>query len=186
MAEDVTQTLVVDTGILYVADAETAAPINTTVAPAAAWVEVGLLAKQGIAFAGDPQIAELFSFGRKNPTKTRKTREVKKFTARMQQWNTDTFTLGFNGGTVVVASGVATYEPPADEDLNDKALLFHFEDGVNEYRLHLARVSVRSGIQMEFSDEDYTTLPLDVTLLEPNAGRPWKLITNNAAFTATA
>lgn len=178
--------LVADSGTLYVAPDGTALPTDVATALAAAYVDVGRLAKQGLGLASDPSITELFSFGDADPTRTKKTREVKRFTARMQAWNTASFTLAFNGGTVVVASGVATYTPVADTVLTSHVLVWEFEDGSDIFRLVFPKVEVRSGVQMDFSDEDYTVLPLEVTVLKPTSGSAWKLITNDADFTATA
>lgn len=174
--------IVADAGRLLVADDGTALPTDV----ATSWgTDIGNLAKDGLGLASDPQIAELFSFGYTDPTRTRKTREVKRFTARLQKWNTSSFTLAFNGGTVTVAAGIATYVPEDDTTLVPKALVWEFENGSYIYRLCFTKVEVRSGTQMDFSDEDYTVLPLDVTVLKPTSGSPWKLVTNDPDFTAT-
>ena len=176
--------LVADSGHLWVGPTTAAAPTDV-VGALTGFSDIGLLAKDGLGLTSDPQIAELFSFGNLDPTRTRKTREVKRFTAKMQAWNTAAFTLAFNGGTVTVASGVATYVPVDDTTLEQHSLVWQFEDGSNIYRLYFPVVEVRSGVTMDFSDEDYTVLPLDVTVLKPISGSSYKLITNDAAFVAT-
>lgn len=176
--------LVADSGKLFVAADGTALPTDVATAMPAAWTNVGKLAKNGIGLTSDPTISELFSFGNTDPSRTRKTREVKRFTARLQEWNTKAFQLAFNGGTVTVALGVATYVPVDDTTLVPHALVWEFEDGSNIYRLCFAKVEVRSGVQMDFSDESYTELPLDLTILKPTSGSAYKLVTNDAAFVA--
>lgn len=176
--------LVADSGKLWVGATTAAAP--TTVSGAlTGFTDVGRLAKNGIALTSTPTIVELTSFGELDPTRTRKTREIKQFTARLQAWNTASYTLAFNGGTVVVAAGVATYTPVDDTTLVQHSIVWEFEDGTNIYRLYLPLVEVRSGISMDFSDENYTEIPLDVTVLKPVGGSTYKLITNDAAFVAS-
>jgi hypothetical protein len=184
-----TSGLVADSGTLWVAPVGTTLPTNVATAMGtvdAAWINVGKLGKDGLGLTSDPQIAELFSFGFTDPTRTRKTREVKQFTANLQEWNTASFTLAFNGGTVTVATGIATYVPVADTTLVGHAIVLEVEDGTSIYRLVIAEAEVRSGLQMNFSDEDYTVLPLAVTILQPDSGAAWKLVTNDTAFVVTS
>jgi hypothetical protein len=182
--------LVADSGVLWVGTTAATAPTKANHATAMAtisalWLNVGRLAKQGVGVTSDPQITELFSFGDADPTRTKKTREIKRFTAQLQAWNTAAFTLAFNGGTITVTTGVAEYVPVADTALTQHSLCWEFEDGADKYRFYCPLVEVRSGISMGFSDEDYTTLPLEVTILKPASGSAWYLYTNDADFTAT-
>lgn len=183
--------LVADSGTLWVGITTAVAPTKANHATAMGtidtdWNDVGRIAKQGVGLASDPQITELFSFGDADPTRTKKTREVKRFTALMQAWNTAAFTLAFNGGTVTVTTGVAEYVPPADTALTQHSLCWEFEDGAYKYRVYFPIVEVRSGIQMNFSDDDYTVLPLDVTVIKPTSGSAYYVYTDDPDFTATA
>lgn len=181
--------LVADSGTLWVGITAAVAPTKANFATAMGtidtdWHDVGRLSKQGIGLGSDPQITELYSFGDADPTRTKKTREVKRFTARMQAWNSAAFGLAFNGGTVTVTSGVAEYLPPADTALTQHSLCWEYEDGADSFRLYFPVVEVRSGVQMDFSDEDYTVLPLEVTVIKPVSGSAWSLLTNDADFVA--
>lgn len=183
MADDPTENIIADSFALWVAETTDAAPADVTTAMGTVdtgWKLCGLMMPDGIGMNSDPQITELFSAGYKEPTDTVKTREPKRFTAQLQQWNTHNLILALNGGTVAVASGTSTYTPPSNTALNEKSLTFEYEVGSFIWRIYMPRVQVRSGLQIGFPTNDYTVLPLDVTLLVPSGGgASYKIITNN-------
>lgn len=182
--------LVADSGTLWVGPIGSTALTKANFATAIGTIDsdyknIGDLAKNGISLASDPTIVELFKFGSLDPSRTRKTREIKRFTARLQDWNTASFTTAFNGGTVTVTSGVAEYIPVDDTELVPHIIIWEFEDGTYTYRLVFENTEVRSGTSMDFSDEAFTELPLDVTVLKPVSGPSWRLLTDNPLFVAT-
>ena len=176
--------IVADSAVLSVADLPATLP--TTLAALTGFAEMGKLSKDNLGIASDPTVVELFSFGFLRPTRTRKTREVMRLTANLQDWNTATVTAALNGGTITVTGGVSTFVPEDETTLVPHAMVLDIESGSYTYRFVFAECEVRSGIQVGMSDEDYSVLPLDVTILKPDSGSTYKIITNDPDWVATA
>src|SRR5436309_4941465 len=109
MATDPTKLFVPQSAKLYLAPTGSTAPDAPTVAPAAAWVEVGLFAPDSLQMATDANFATVTSHQSNWPTRRYQTSEAATVQCNLQEWSTSSFKAVYGGGAVTQVTGPPSY-----------------------------------------------------------------------------
>src|SRR4028119_1696432 len=107
MATDATRIVVAQLARVFLAPVGTTAPINPTVALAAAWREVGLFTPDSLGWTTDPTFEEVRSHQSNYPTRRFQTEDAATIEVDLQEWSGANFRAVYGGGTITeVTEGV--------------------------------------------------------------------------------
>jgi hypothetical protein len=186
MALDATEVRVGLTGNLYSAPLATAMPTTVATALPIAWVDLGYVSEDGLALTPNATVQDVKAWQTQYAVRRMTTdREfVSKF--KLEQRNSDTLQLAFGGGSVVVASGVSTYTPPAGFETFERSFVLEVRDGtiIDRWLLYRGFPSISGDIV--FKRDEATMFELEIGALADAAENVWKLVSNDPALVATA
>ena len=147
----------------------------------AVWTELGHLSEAG------PQ----FSFGKaRNPVVSwqsfpRPVRNLKGASPEtvkfdLLQWNRHSIQLAFGGGTWSTdTTGAYRFTPPADEDVDYRALAVELVDGDYTYRFLFRKVENQAPANFAAVATGLSPFPIEAVVLEPDSGSPWVIQTDD-------
>lgn len=190
---DASEVVVGANGRIYVADADAAAsvlPDDVTTALNAAFTEIGYVSEDGVTFTNGQEIEDINAWQSFYPIRKVVTAKNTSVQFVMRQWNAATVAFAFGGGTVDTSAGLATYEPPAPGELDERCLVVEWEDGDDTYRLVLPRGMVTGEVESNVVRSAAADLPISFDITPsglPTPGdldsQPWYLLTDASAFT---
>lgn len=164
MAQDATEVRVAGAGAVYAAPASTALPTNVT-ALADPWVNLGHVNEDGVAFDFGREVEDLNAWtGSKLRVLT--TNEPKTVAFGLMQHNSDVLATAFGGGTVAVASGIATFTPPAKGTNTERTIVIEFVDGDITYRYCLPRCVLEGNVAWSLTKAGAAEFPLTFGVLD--------------------
>ncbi len=181
---DASETIIATTGQLYVAPVGTVLPAPNTdpvTVPNVAFVGLGYVAEDGASFKATPEITEHKAWQATSAIRRAvKNRELE-IGVKLLQWNEDTITLAFGGGTIVT-TGFPTYTfPGAGDALQEKAVILDFKDGTKNSRLVIPRMNVVDAVEANFNADDMSQLPIVLKSLD-SAVSPYWIFDDSVTF----
>lgn len=183
MAQDATQVRVGVSGRLYVAPVGTAFP-TTTAGPWTGFVDVGLLAEPGPAMAASVNTTDVMAWQAYFPVRTVNTSRGMEWKFKILQSTGTALKLSFGGGTITsLGGGDYRYDPPAPGVVDERALGLEVNDGAFIYRWLNDRAILASIGDVSMAKDASISYDLSFRSLDSNSGKPWRLITNDAAMT---
>lgn len=182
MPIDNTQVRVGVTGRLYVAPVGTAFPAST----AASWtsfVDLGYLAEPGPSMTPSIDTSDVMAWQSYFPVRTVATARGMEWKFTLLQTSGTTLKLAFGGGTITsLGGGDYKYDPAAPGTVDERALGLEITDGSIIQRWLNDR-AILSDIGDVSAAKD-SNIGYEVTFrsLDSNSGKPWRVISNDAAF----
>lgn len=133
-------------GHVYVADVGTTEPTDTTTAWAAGWAELGYTTEDGVTITPGQTITDVPAWQSRYPVRRLVTAETFEASFSLLQWNEDTLSLAFRGGTWVGD----VYTPGEAGVVDERALGIEAIDGDKIARIIIPRgmVTTVGGINM--------------------------------------
>lgn len=176
---------------VYLAPVGTAAPDGPTVAPAAAWKEVGFFTPDSLQWATDPNFETVSSHQSNYPTRRFQTTDAATVQVNLQEWSVENFKAVFGGGTFTSVTPVDPpaapdyfkFSPPAIGGRTATACILEVVDGIKAYRTVIPKCEQTEGVELGYDKTAETTLPLRLSIIGSDVGDPWYLITNDVAMT---
>lgn len=146
MALDADEVFIGGAGHVYVAPVGSTEPTDTTTAWDAAWVELGYTTDEGVTITPGKTITDIPAWQSRYPVRRLVTAETFETNFSLLQWNEDTLSLAFGGGTWTGD----VFTPPAAGSVDERALGIEATDGDKTTRIIIPRgiVSTVGGIQV--------------------------------------
>ena len=176
---------------LYVAPEGSTLPTDSSTPLDPAFVPVGLTTRDGSAFQVSPEFRNVESHQSQYPTRTFRVKVTGVIRAALQEWNDTNFVTAFGGGTVTDVSGTAgtgeyRYDPPAGSGSDVVTAVLEMVDGTKRYRFVVEACQAQSPVELPFTPDAETVLPLELSILGDGDSAPWHLLTNDPAFDPAA
>jgi hypothetical protein len=182
MANNSDEVVVGAAGRVYVAPTGTALPTDPTTPLAGSFVDLGYVA-EGVTISYSRSFEDVGAWQSAFPIRKIGTGFDASASFTLRQWNSDTVSLAFGGGTVTEDDpGVYTYTPPAVSDVDERACVIEWQDGSRSYRWVIARCTVSEGIETQLVRTAAADLPITLAVLGAATGEPWYLVTDDPAL----
>jgi hypothetical protein len=165
-------------GEVYLAPVGTAMPAAETEALNALFLGLGYTTEDGVTIQPSVEMNEVRSWQSGYPTDRRVNTRDLTIQATLQQLNKDTFKANFGGGTWATATGTHTYTPPAEADIDYKALIVHWADGVDITRLLVPKVLVSEQGSLQIQRATPSEMGITWGLITTGVGNPYTVISN--------
>lgn len=164
-------------GHVYIATIGTTAPTDTTTAWAAGWAELGYTTDAGVVITPGQTITDIPAWQSRYPVRRIVTAETFDVEFGLLQWNTDTLSLAFRGGTWVGD----TYTPGAAGTVDERALGIEAIDGDKIARIIVPRGMVTDvgGINMVRTGAN--PIPITFSALADETDDPFTIIADWAS-----
>lgn len=161
-------------GSVLIGDVGATAPDDTTTAWGDDWTDLGYTSENGVTITPGMDITDVTAWQSRYPVRRIVTAETMEIAFELLQWNEDTISLAFGGGTW--SGGV--YTPPAAGTLSEYALGIEGVDGDNIERWIITRAIVTNvgGIQLQRVGP--AMLPITMSLLAVADESPFTVIRN--------
>ena len=176
---------------LSIAPEGTTLPTDSVTALDPAFKAVGLTTRDGSAFQLSPEFKNVESHQSQYPTRTFRVKQTGIVRAALQEWNDDNFVTAFGGGTITDESGTASpsnfkYEPPTGSGTDVVVAVLDMADGDKNYRFIVEQCQAQSPVELPFTPDAETVLPLELSVLGDGSAAPWHMFTNDPAFDPAA
>lgn len=172
-------------GNVYVAPVGTALPTNETTALNASFIDLGYISEDGINFTDGQTKEDVKVWQSFYPLRTLVTEKATAVEFVLKQWNHTTVPLAFGGGSVTSTSGHTKYQPPVPGTLDYRAMIIHWIDGADIFRLVIPRGLVSGEVQSKIVRNAASDLPIHFDAQPSGAAdplvdstQPWYLLTN--------
>lgn len=186
MAGNAARILVAQMARVWLAPVGTVAPADATVAPAAAWRDVGLFTPDSLSWATAPTFGDVTSHQSNYITRSFQTGDGASFQVDLQEWSAANFIAVYGGGSVTStgtgATAVYKFSPPAVGGRSDVAAMIEIIDGSKHYRRVIPRCAQREGVSQSFAKANDSTLPLRLTVLGSDVGDAFYDLSDDPAF----
>jgi hypothetical protein len=188
MPLDSTEVRSFGSGRVWAAPLATAFPTAFDGAPGVGWVDLGYIDEAGPRFSFGRETNEVMVWQSYDPVRVINTRIPKEVTAKLMQTNPDVMELAMGGGAVDLPVALDTdnarFTLPAEEDVDERALIVDGYDGDIIHRWCFPRVQNLNGVEFAFVRSDATGYELKFKALA-HTTRPY-LLTNDPVFIAAA
>lgn len=169
-------------GSIFVGPVGTDAPASISDEFGDGWVELGYTDENGVKFTDtktitDIPVWQLFYAARKIVAS-------RDFTAdfALRQFDADTVTLAFGGGTVTGSGEAFVYTPPSPEQIDERALAVEWLDNEKKYRIIIPRGLVSNNVETSVVRSKASDLPITFGVIGQDSVDPWSIQTNDASF----
>lgn len=186
---DATETVVPTRTYVYLAPVGTAAPVDATVALAAAWKNVGYTTEDSLKFNEQPDFQELKSAQSDFPVRRFQVGDSATVEVDLEQWSSDNFKAVYGGGTVTTinVTGPPTsthykFVPPRVGGRSEVAAIVEVIDGGKHYRFVIPRTMQMDGVATDLAKGAAAKLPLRLGVLGGDNTDAWYLLTDDPAF----
>jgi hypothetical protein len=184
MALDPDEVIVGTTGSVYLAPVGTSPPTDTVGAWPAGWVDLGYLSEDAVTSSFDSETVDIMAWQADAPIFSDVTL-TQSFQFQLMQWNEDTLTWVFGGGTWT-AGPPASFAAPAKAAYDAMALGIEAVMGSKIVRWGLSRVKITELGDINIKGDEAALLDVTVKVLD-NAGQsPWKIVGVGAGAVALA
>jgi hypothetical protein len=171
MALDPDELIVAPTGKLLLAPVGTAPPADTTTAWAAAWIDLGYLSEDAVTVSHDSETTEIMAW-QSSYAVWSDVRVGQDIQFQLMQWNEDTLSFAYGGGTFTAGK----YEAPARGAYDPHALGIEVVDGSKVRRVIYHRVKVSELGDITFKGDEAALLDVTVKLLDNAGASPWTIL----------
>lgn len=149
-------------GNVYTAPFGTALPTNIATALNAAFVEHGYVSEDGVTFRDDKEVEDIEAWQSFYPVRKVVSSKTSGVEFVLRQFNPDNAALAFGGGSVDVASGVATYTPPLPGELAEISTVVEWVDGDSTFRLVVPKGLVTGEVESNLVRTAAADLPIAI------------------------
>lgn len=186
MAQDATEVVVGQNGDVYVAPVGTAVPIDVDDPLDPAFSDaLGFTSEDGVTATDGKTTTNIGAWQSFYPLRTIVTDRNFTVAFVLRQWNQDTVSLAFGGGTFTATGSFTQYTPPDPSVLDERVLIVDWQDGDDNYRLVVPRCIVSDDVSTQLTRTTAADLPITMTVLAPAAGdEPWFWMTNAVRFSS--
>lgn len=175
MALDPNEIIVAPTGSIFLAPVGTAPPTDTTTAWPVAWKDLGYLSEDAVTGAFDSTATDIMAWQADAPVYSDVSlSQTLQF--QMMQWNQDTLTFAFGGGTWDATGATASYAAPAKSAYTPQALGIEIVKGATKFRFGYGRVIITELGDINFKGDEAALLDVTVKVLDNAGAAPWKVI----------
>jgi hypothetical protein len=186
MAQDATEVVVGQNGDVFVAPVGTTLPADVDDPLNAAFSEaLGFTSEDGVTATDGKTTENIGAWQSFYPLRVLVTE--REFTAAfvLRQWNRDTVSLAFGGGTFTATGQYVKYTPPSPEELDERVLVVDWQDGDELYRLVVPRCIVSENVETQITRTAAADLPITMSVLAPAEGDdPWFIYTSDPRFSS--
>jgi hypothetical protein len=174
MALDVDNVIVAANGAVYIAPDGTALPTDATTALDAAFIELGYVSDDGVAFTPEVTVEGIPAWQSLSPIRNLLTDYSITAEMTLLEWKKETLELYFGGGTFTDnGDGTWDFLLPAPGEQDVYAMVIEGHDGVERYRIVLDRVQLEDAGETTFNKGEAAGLPVTVKALAGlTDGRP--------------
>jgi hypothetical protein len=186
MAQDATEVVVGANGDVYVAPVGTNVPADVDDPLDPAFSEaLGFVSEDGVTATDGKTTTNIGAWQSFYPLRTIVTERNFTVAFVLRQWNQDTVSLAFGGGTFEATGSFTKYTPPDPSILDERVLIVDWADGDDDYRLVVPRCIVSEDVASQITRTNAADLPITMTVLAPAEGDdPWFLFTNAVRFSS--
>lgn len=172
---------------VYLAPVGTTAPVDSVVALAPAWVNVGFTTPDSLSFSTEPEFQEVPVAQSDYPALRFQTSESATVSVVLQEWSATNFKSVYGGGTVTTVTPPttpATYKfvPPKIGEREERAAIVETIYGARHYRFVFPRVMQMEGVSLDLQKGQEARLPLSLGVLGGDLTDPFYLLTDDPAF----
>lgn len=183
MSQDASQVRVGVTGKLLVAALGSTLPTDVTTPWAAAWTDLGLIDEKGVSQKPSMSKKDIKSWQSFYPVRTVITERGLEWKVRLIQKTGSVLRLAHGGGTVTaLGGGIYKFTPPSPTTIDERSFGLEVVDGSIIDRYYIQRSIVSDTGDIQFVNNDSEGFELTLTTLNPAAGNPWEMISNDAAM----
>jgi hypothetical protein len=187
--QDATEVTIGANGTIRTAPLGTEIPASINEAPAAGWVDLGLVTEDGATVTAEKSFTGLRAW--QSFYDVRRLIESRSFRLSfgMSQFNRRTFGLAVGGGTVSeigVASGFFRYLPPAPEFIDERMMMLEWVDGDDRFRLTVPRGVHVENTEFNLRRTEGIVLAVAFEALGTPGEDPFVLDTDSVAFSPAA
>lgn len=164
--------VVAGTGHLWRAPVGTAFPADiATAVDETLWAELGYTSEAGPRFRFGRETTEIRGWQSKNPLRVVTTSTPRSVAADLLQLNQQTFNTAMGGGSwATTGAGLYVWTPPAEEFVDEFALIVELSDGDEDVRFCYRKVFNQSATEFAAVNNAAIMLPVDVKVLAPDGG----------------
>lgn len=174
MALDAQELFIPGGGSVLIGPVGTTPPTDTDTPWDAGWTDLGYTDENGVTITPGMTMTEVPAWQSRYPVRRIVTAETMEVEFSLLQWNEDTISLAFGGGTWT--DGV--YSPPAAGSLAEYALGIEGVDGDNIERWVIYRTIVSEVGGINLTRTDAAKLPITMSLLQQADEDPFTVIRN--------
>lgn len=172
MTLDATELFIPGGGSVLIASVGATAPDDTTTAWDAAWTDLGYTDESGVTITPGMTLTDIPAWQSRYPLRRIVTAETMEIAFSLLQWNEDTISLAFGGGTW----DAGVYTPPAAGTLSLYALGVEGVDGDQIERWVVARTMVSTVGGINLTRTAASKLPITMSLLGVADENPFTVI----------
>jgi hypothetical protein len=178
--------VVASNGSVSVAPYGTALPTDAHTALNAAFVDLGLLTETGVTLVATPAVVDVQAWQRLGPVRRVVTGRTLTAAGVLNQWNQESVSLAFGGGTwTMVSAGSYRYDPPlAGAALKEYSVVVDAQDGATNLRYMIRRAVISDAVTVNLVANAAATLPITFTALEVDdiTLAPWGFFSDALEF----
>jgi len=157
-------------------------PTDPTSTPAAGFVNLGLANDKGVTVTDTKTMTKIAAWQLFYSARQIVTDRDLTAAFDLMQWDRNTVSLAFGGGTWATVAGVSTYTPPSPSNADERTMIVDWADGTRHYRLIILRGLVTSPVATNLVRSAAAVLPITFSILGVDGSAPWLLITDDPAF----
>jgi hypothetical protein len=186
MAQDATEVVVGANGDVFVAPIDTTLPADVDDPLDGAFSDaLGFTSEDGVTATDGKTTVNIGAWQSFYPLRTIVTERNFTVAFVLRQWNQDTVSLAFGGGTFEATGSFTKYIPPDPSTIDERVLVVDWADGDDLYRLVVPRCVVSEDVASQVTRTNAADLPITMTVLAPAEGDdPWFLMTNAVRFSS--
>lgn len=177
MALTAEEVFVAGGGHVYIADIGATEPTDTTTPWDSDWVELGYTTDAGVTITPGQTITDIPAWQSRYPVRRIVTAETFDVAFGLLQWNQDTLSLAFRGGTWVGD----VYTPGAAGVVDERALGIEAIDGDKITRIIIPRGMVTDVGGINLVRTGANPLPITFSALADDSGDPFTIIADWAS-----
>lgn len=167
---------------VYVAPAGTTLPTGMAT-PSQSFVDLGYTSPDGFSISYEPTTEDIFAHQSLDPIRTIKTAQSFQVTFNAMQWNDDTFSLAFGGGSWANVGGVWKYSPPStDDDIAEYALVADIQDGAKDARITITKGVVAAAVETSVVNNAAAVFPITIKAQKADSDDAWNYLSDEVAF----
>jgi hypothetical protein len=186
MAQDATEVVVGANGDIYVAPTGSNLPVDVDDPLDAAFSEaLGFVSEDGVTATDGKTTQNIGAWQSFYPLRVLVTERDFRVAFVLRQWNQDTVSLAFGGGTFEATGSFTKYTPPDPSVLDERALVVDWADGDDLFRLVVPRCLAIEAVSTQLTRVNAADLPITMAVLAPAEGEdPWFWMTNAVRFSS--
>lgn len=186
MAQDATEVVVGANGDVFVAPVGSNLPVDVDDPLDTAFSEaLGFTSEDGVTATDGKTTTNIGAWQSFYPLRTIVTERNFSVAFVLRQWNQDTVSLAFGGGTFEATGSFTKYTPPDPSVIDERVLVVDWADGDDHYRLVVPRCTVSEDVATQVTRTNAADLPITMTVLAPAEGDdPWFMLTDAVRFSS--